>query len=277
MLFLKKHRSAILATIMVVISLIMLSYNIVNPSAENGFIRKLVLELAVPIENIVNAPVRALNNIWKRYLFLVGLENENRRLLRQNALLTQQLIQHQEGYLEGLRLKKLLSLKNQISYKAVAASVTGRNRKSLHQTVMINKGSAQGIKAGMPVVADSGVVGRIIETSWHVSRVLLLIDENSNVDSLVQGGRVQGILQGNSQGCCVLKYVPKMEEVHVGDAVITSGICGVFPKSWLLGTVSRVTRGGDGLFQKVEVVPSVDFSKLEEVLVLMPQEKGARE
>jgi len=277
MLFLKKHRSAILATIMVVISLIMLSYNVVHPSVKTGFIRKLVLELAVPIERAVNVPVQTLNNSWKRYLFLVGLESENRRLLKQNALLTQQLIQHQEGYLEGLRLKKLLSLKDKVQYETVAASVTGRNRKSLHQTIMINKGSAHGIKVGMPVVAESGVVGRIIETSWHVSRVLLLIDENSNVDSIVQGGRGQGILQGDTHGRCLLKYVPKMEEVHAGDAIITSGICGVFPKSWLLGTISRVTKGENGLFQNVEVIPSVDFSKLEEVLVLTTLKKGSKE
>ena len=276
MRFLKKHRSAILATVMVVISLVMLSYNIVNPSEEKGFVRKLVLELAVPIETAVNVPVRTLNDLWKRYLFLIGLEKENRRLLRQNALLTQQLVQQQEGYLEGLRLKKLLSLKGQVQYETVAASVTGRNRKSLHQTVMINKGSANGIKVGMPVVAESGVVGRIIETSWHVSRVLLLIDENSNVDSIVQGGRGQGILQGAGPGRCVLKYVPKMEQVRVGDAVITSGICGVFPKSWLLGTVCRVSKRESGLFQKVEVIPAADFSKLEEVLVLTSPKKGSK-
>jgi len=275
--FLKKHRSLILSTILVVISLAMLSYHVVNPSAEPGFIRKLVLDLAVPIGRIVNTPVQALEGTWKRYLFLVGLERENRRLLQQNALLAQQLVQHQEGYLEGQRLKKLLSLNESIAYQTVAASVTGRNRKSLHQTVMINKGSVHGIKTGMPVVAERGVVGRIIETSWHVSRVLLLIDENSNVDSIVQGGRGQGILQGDGNNRCYLKYVPKLEEVRPGDAVITSGICGVFPKSWLLGTVSRVTKGESGLFQTVEVLPSVNFTKLEEVLVLTSLKKGRAE
>ncbi|SEM27990.1 rod shape-determining protein MreC [Syntrophus gentianae] len=275
--FLKKHRSLISAIILVVISLVMLSYHVVNPAVEPGFLRKLVLDLAVPIERAVNMPVQALGNMWKRYLFLVGLERENRRLLQQNALLTRQLVQHQEGYLEGLRLKKLLSLSESIDYKAVAASVTGRNRKSLHQTVMIDKGSAHGIKTGMPVVSERGVVGRIIETSWHVSRVLLLIDENSNVDSIAQGGRGQGILQGDGNNRCFLKYVPKLEEVRLGDAVITSGICGVFPKSWLLGTVSRVTKGESGLFQTVEVLPSVNFPKLEEVLVLTERKKGRKD
>ncbi len=277
MQFLKKHRSLISAAILVVISLVMLSYHVVNPSVEPGFLRKLVLDLAVPIERVVNMPVQALGNMWKRYLFLVGMERENRRLLQQNALLTRQLVQHQEGYLEGLRLKKLLSLSESIDYKAVAASVTGRNRKSLHQTVMIDKGSVDGIKTGMPVVSERGVVGRIIETSWHVSRVLLLIDENSNVDSIVQGGRGQGILQGDGNNRCFLKYVPKLEEVRLGDAVITSGICGVFPKAWLLGTVSRVTKGESGLFQTVEVLPSVNFSKLEEVLVLTERKKGRKD
>ncbi|OPY14448.1 MAG: Cell shape-determining protein MreC precursor [Syntrophus sp. PtaB.Bin138] len=274
MLFFKKHRSLIAATILVVISLVMLSYHVVNPSVEPGPVRKIVLDLAATMERGVNTPVEALENIWKRYLFLIGLERENMRLVQHNALLTRQLVQHQEGYLEAQRLKKLLSLSDSISYETVAASVTGRNRKSLHQTIMIDKGSIHGIKTGMPVVADRGVVGRVIETSGHVSRVLLLIDESSNVDSIIQGGRGQGILSGDGSSRCFLKYVPKLEEVRLGDAVITSGICGVFPKSWLLGTVSRVARGESGLFQTVEVLPSVNFAKLEEVLVLTSPKKG---
>ncbi len=277
MQFLKKYRSVILAAIMVVISLVMLSYNLAHPVAETGLIRSAVLELTEAIERTVDVPVQTLNNTWKRYLFLVGLERENGRLLRQNALLTQQLIRHQEGYLEGLRLKALLDLKEQVPYEMIAASVTGRNRQAIRRTILINKGSAQGIKVGMPVVAARGVVGRIIETSRDASRVLLLIDESSNVDSIVQGSRSHGILQGSDQGRCVLKYIPKMEVVRIGDAVISSGLCGVFPKSWLLGTVSRVTRGENGLFQKVEVIPSVDFSKLEEVLVLTSLNKGPKE
>ncbi len=268
MQFLKKYRSVILAAIMVVISLVMLSYNLAHPVAETGLIRRAVLELTEAIERTVDVPVQTLNNTWKRYLFLVGLERENGRLLRQNALLTQQLIRHQEGYLEGLRLKALLDLKEQVPYEMVAASVTGRNRQAIRRTILINKGSSQGIKVGMPVVAARGVVGRIIETSRDASRILLLIDESSNVDSIVQGSRSHGILQGSDQGHCVLKYIPKMEGVRIGDAVISSGLCGVFPKSWLLGTVTRVARGENGLFQKVEVNPSVDFLKLEEVLVL---------
>jgi rod shape-determining protein MreC len=120
----------------------------------------------------------------------------------------------------------------------------------------------------LPVMADQGVVGRVIETSWHTARVLLLIDEKSNIDAAVQASRAQGILQGSSVSGCHLKYVTNLEDIKPGDVVISSGIAGVFPKGLLLGTVKSVDKKEGGLFQKIIVTPAVDFSTLEEVLVL---------
>jgi rod shape-determining protein MreC len=108
-----------------------------------------------------------------------------------------------------------------------------------------------------------------MDVSWNVSRVLLIIDENSNVDALVQGSRAQGILQGGGSRACSLKYVSITEDVRPGMAVITSGIGGVFPKGLLLGVVTKVSKKEGGLFQAVDVAPAIDFGKLEEVLVLL--------
>jgi rod shape-determining protein MreC len=122
-------------------------------------------------------------------------------------------------------------------------------------------------------MASKGVVGRITESTWHASRVLLVADENSNIDALIQRTRSQGILQGAGYAGCILKYVSKSEDVRPGDMVITSGLGGIFPKELLLGVVTKVEKGRSGLFQQVDVAPAVDFSKLEEVLVLVGVEK----
>ncbi|MFA7465617.1 MAG: rod shape-determining protein MreC, partial [Syntrophales bacterium] len=137
----------------------------------------------------------------------------------------------------------------------------------------INKGTADGSKAGLAVISVEGVVGRIVESSWNVSRVLLAIDYNSNIDAMIQGTRSQGILQGGGAMGCNLKYVERSEEVKVGDAVLTSGMGGIFPKGLLIGTVVSVDRKDSGLFQKIEVMPAVYFSRLEEVSVILPEEK----
>jgi len=119
-------------------------------------------------------------------------------------------------------------------------------------------------------------LGRIIETSWHVSRVLLISDGNSNVDAVIQGSRVQGILQGTGAMRCTLKYIAKTEEVKEGDMVVSSGMTEIFPKGLLLGTVIRADKKAPGLFQAIEVVPAVDFTRMEEVLVLVVPEVGKK-
>lgn len=268
MLVPKKYHSLITAAVLLVFTLAVLSYSAARLS-ETGFLRKMVLEAAAPVEDILNISLKGLHNAWKRYLFLVGLEDENRRLRSQNAALNAQLNLYREGYLEAGRLRKLQNLAADLPGRAVVARVVDRSRTSLFKTILINKGTADGLKVGLPVLSEEGVVGRIIETAWHASQVLLLIDENSNIDAVIQRSRAQGILQGAGSAGCNLKYVSRVEEVVPGDVVLTSGLAGVFPKGLLIGVVSDASRKGEGLFQKIDVQPVVDFGKIEEVMALI--------
>ena len=268
MLVPKKYHSLIVAAVLLILSLAVLSYSAARLS-ETGFLRKTVLEVAAPVEDAVNISLKGLHDAWKRYLFLVGLEDENRRLRKQNAALSDQLNRYREGHIEGVRLRKLLNLTEDLPNRAVAARVVDRSRTSLFKMILINKGTADGLRVGLPVLSEQGVVGRIIETAWHASQVLLLIDENSNIDALIQRSRAQGILQGAGAAGCNLKYISRVEEVQVGDVVLSSGLAGVFPKGLLIGVVTGASRRGEGLFQKIDVAPAVDFGKVEEVLALI--------
>ncbi|MCX5829407.1 MAG: rod shape-determining protein MreC [Deltaproteobacteria bacterium] len=268
----KKYRPIAIVTLVIVFSIILLFLSTKMPS-DTGYPRKFILDVVAPIERLIRIPLDETITVWNRYLFLVELGEENRRLKRENDQLKNQLLRYQEGYLEGLRLQKLLTLKDQSDYVSMTARVIGMDQKSLIKTILINKGTSQGIKNGLPVMNEQGVLGRIIETSWHVSRVLLISDGNSNIDALVQGTRVQGMLQGSGAMRCMLKYIAKTEEVKTGDLVVSSGMTEIFPKGLLLGTVIRADKKDSGLFQRIEVVPAVDFTRLEEVLVLMVAEK----
>jgi rod shape-determining protein MreC len=268
MLFSNKNRSVIFLLILVLSSLGLLSYHVIQP-AETGMIRKIILELSAPLETAVHGINRCVHDAWNRYVFLIGLGDENHHLREQNDLLKQRIIQYQEAYMEAARLRRLLELKNQLNLLTAAAGIIGTDRTSIFRTVLIDKGTIQGLQSGLAVVSDAGVIGRIMDVSWNVSRVLLIIDENSNVDALVQGSRAQGILQGGGSRACSLKYVSITEDVRPGMAVITSGIGGVFPKGLLLGVVTKVSKKEGGLFQAVDVAPAIDFGKLEEVLVLL--------
>jgi rod shape-determining protein MreC len=265
----KKYRSITVAIVLLIISLSILSYSAVRLS-ETGLLRKMVLEIAAPVEDAINRSLKGLHDTWNRYVFLVGKEDESRRLRRENAVLNDLLNSYREGYLEGVRLRKLLDIKDGLHHKTVAARVIDNDRASLFKTILINKGTTEGLRVGLPVLSDQGVVGRIIETSWHASRVLLLIDENSNIDALIQRSRAQGILQGAGTAGCNLKYISRAENIQTGDVVLSSGLAGVFPKGLLLGAVTGISGAEGGLFQKIDVASAVDFSKLEEVLVLIP-------
>ncbi len=269
MLIPRKYLSLAAVAVLLLLSLAVLSYSVVRRS-ETGFLRKMVLEAAAPVEDAVNISLGAVDDAWKRYIFLVGIGDENRRLRRENTALSEQLNRYREGYLEGIRLQKLLDLQDGLSKRVVTARVVDHSRASLFKTILINKGTAHGLRVGFPVLSEQGVVGRIIETAWNASQVLLLIDGNSNIDGLIQRSRAQGVLQGAGSAGCSLKYISRAEEVLPGDVVLSSGLAGVFPKGLLLGVVTGAFRTGEGLFQKIDVAPAVEIGKLEEVLALIP-------
>jgi len=273
MLIPKKHQSWISLIILIILSLGVFSYS-VRRSTETGFARRVVLEAMAPLQSLINDSVGSLADLWNRYLLLIRLEEENRSLRKEVALLRDQVVQYREGFAEAQRLKRLLALDGQFSRKTVAARVIDKPPVSVFNTITISKGSVHGLRAGLPVLTDQGVVGRIMETAWHASRVLLLVDGNSNIDALIQGSRTQGILQGYRSTGCRMKYVPKTEQVKAGDIVLSSGLGGTFPKGLILGVVAKVDRGDGGLFQRIDVTPAVDLRDIEEVVVLSSEERS---
>ena len=268
MLFSRKNRPVIILSLVALLTVALLMYGVRHPY-ENGLLRKLVIETSAPLDLFFRTPINAAQQAWQRYLFLVGVGEENRRLKKEHDRLTGQVVQYREAYYESLRLQRLLRLQGELGYATVPARVIGTDQKSVLKTILINRGTTHGLRKDLPVVTDQGVVGRIIETSWHVSRVLLLTDANSNIDALIQSNRVQGILQGAGAVGCTLKYVAKTEDVKTGDTVLSSGLAITFPKGLLLGFVHRADKKDSGLFQKIEVIPAVDFSRIEEVVVLL--------
>jgi rod shape-determining protein MreC len=268
----KKYLAVIAAFILIAVSLVILSQSLRRPGSP-GILQKLVFEVTIPVEHAITSAVGSVGNAWKRYLFLVGLEEENRELKKRIAALQSEVNDYREMSLEGSRLKKVLALEESILYPTFAARVVGSEGSSPFRTILINKGTVDGIRDGQPVIAPDGIVGRVIESSWNYSKVLLVTDYNSNIDAIVQGSRAQGILQGGGHRLLRLKYVQRTEEVKTGDTVVTSGLGGTFPKGLMLGTVVRADKKDPGLFQTIEVAPSVDFSKIEEVLVLQTEKE----
>jgi len=212
-------------------------------------------------------------HVWQNYFDLVSVKRENDLLKQDLARLQNEKIQLLEAAQAADRLQQLLDLKEAVSYHLVAARIIGRDPSNWYRTVMINKGTRDGVNVEMGVITPVGVVGRVIKSSATASQVLLATDRNSAVAALIERTRDEGLVEGTENGMARIKYLSLLAELQEGDLVLTSGLTGVFPKGLQIGTLGRTTKKESDLFQQAALVPSVDFSKLEEVLVITSLEE----
>ncbi len=266
--YLQRNRVGLAAAVLLTVSLLLLTSSV--RKYRNDPVGYLVLEALRPLQGAVAAGWASVRTVWQSYIDLVGVREENLRLRQRLAELEHQTLRIAEILETDRRLAELLKFRTQFLGELQAAMIIGRDAFPAFGTVIISKGEADGVRKGMPVVSAQGVVGRILATSRHSARVLLITDHNSGVDALVQRTRARGIVVGTVDGRCTMKYVRREDAVAVGDRVITSGLDGIFPKGLLIGEVTQVTRGTRGLLQIAEVRPAAALDQLEEVLVLSP-------
>jgi len=268
---LKRYRTVLLACCLVLASLLLYSAQLRNRQ-QTGLFYKVILQITAPLQKIIDSSVEAVADGWEHYLWLVETETENRRLHYENSQLRAELARLDEARIANERLRKLLNFKQDVTIPVLPAQVIAEDASSWFRTVVIDKGSKDGLREGLPVVVAEGVVGRTLQVAPFQSRVLLITDASSAVAVLVQSSRSRGICRGEGEQLS-LDYALRREEVHEGDQVITSGTGGIFPKGLPVGKVSSAYQGPYGLFQAIEVEPSVDFSRLEEVLVLLREKR----
>jgi rod shape-determining protein MreC len=235
---------------------------------ESDSLHKGLLELSGPFQKGMTKSVGFFEGLWQRYLYLVRLEEENELLREIIEELKQERIQLMEFREENSRLRSLLGFKRNFQKPLLPAQVIGKDLSGWFQSVVIDRGTRDGIEEGMAVVAVQGIVGQIMESSKSFARVLLITDPNSAVAALIQRTRARGMVEGKGRQLCRLSYLHRSEEIEPGDLVLASGLDGVYPKGVLVGTVLKVETKDPELFQRVEIKPSVDFRRLEDVMVL---------
>jgi len=228
------------------------------------------LELVTPIAHLATSISSSAASTWNAYVDLVGARQEREWLRGRVRALEAQADATSSISRENERLRALLGLRDTLPDSAVAARITGAEASGLFRTATLNKGERAGVSEGFAVIAGDGVVGRVVATSPHASRVLLLDDHASGVDALVRRTRARGIVEGGSQAGCRLKYVKRREDIRVGDTVITSGLDGIFPKGLAIGEIVQLGEEEHGLYRTADIRPAVEFAKLEEVLVVEP-------
>lgn len=234
-------------------------------------VERLAVEVTAPAQRLFVKTIRYAEELWIHYFHLVELRKENIKLKNEIDSLRMENHHYRELMATEARLNELLQFKKTMDSPVIPAQVIGRDPTGWFESVIIDKGKNAGLKINMPVVNASGVVGQLVAVSPNYAKVLLVVDQNSAVDCLIQRSREKGILKGLSPNICKLDYVLKTGDIASRDVAVTSGIGGVYPKGLPVGEVVEVKDEPWEIFKTIKVRPAVDFSKLEEVLVILKE------
>lgn len=237
-----------------------------SENQSSRLIRVWAVTAVTPLEKGIVRLQTGASGIWHNYLYLRGVRQENRVLQEQIQKLQLKQVRLEQDAEQARRLQALLGFKEQFIAQTTAAQVIGSSGSEQSRIVYLDKGSNQGIKRDMAVISSEGVVGKVILVFGDTSQVLLINDQSSGVGAILEQSRLQGVLKGKASGELVLDKIMSDEEVKPGEKVLTSGGDQIFPKGLPLGSVARVSTGGQ--FLQVTLQPAASLNHLEEVLVI---------
>lgn len=264
------RRLLLLAGILLILFLGMYSWN-----QRTRVLDDLAAKLGLEITGAVLSPIRsaqdAAENMWDRYFDLVGVREENEALKQKVDELEARLLANGEDLAELKRLRALVQLPVDQSWRPLGARVlSGRmGPNAVLDSITISRGYSTGGRPGTPLVTHLGLVGRVLKASAHSSIVLLLTDPSSRIAVFSQESRAPGILMGMGTGQKLeVNFVQRDAKVKPGEIIITSGLDGKYPKGIPVARVLRVAPSDYTQFMAIKAEPLVDLQHLEEVLLL---------
>lgn len=279
--WLRRNQNVVVPLGLFLSSLMLLSYESYDPENQQmSLFTVAVLDVIGVGQRSVTGTTRGVRDLAHDYIWLRGVEEENKELRQRVDQLEYQNNRLQEQAYENKRLRGLLNFRPMEGFDTVPAEVTGESELGLPKTIKIDKGSIQGIRPKMAVISyNSALVGQILDEPGSGigvfnSQVLLITDPRSRVNVMVQRpeSRAKGILAGRpgQSDSCDLLYAGRHADIRVGDTLITSGYGDVFMKGLPVGVVREEINDPTSYFPRIRVEPFADFSKLEEVLVIVP-------
>lgn len=265
--------NTILFFLLAAISLVLL---ILSSSGRLNSIEGLLTTAAKPFLTVFNGAGRQIDNVLTTARDLGALRSSRAQLQTQVDTLIIDNLRLKEVAAENQRLRELLrfaQLNPTYDFRGgqVIARVIGQQPTNYLASLAIDLGREHGIQEGMPVVTEAGLVGRIYKVGPRSSTVLLITDTSSGVQALVQreNSRARGVVTGRAGDLPVMEFIAQDDDVTVGDLIITSGLGGNFPKGLIIGQVVAVQRRDFDMFQQATVRPTVNFDRIEFVLIIM--------
>ncbi|SEL97609.1 rod shape-determining protein MreC [Stigmatella aurantiaca] len=264
---LKRYRQLLLVSALLLVPLVAFLAS-GRRGREPNFVDRAVIALTSPLQSGLNWIIDGGIGLVNGYVDLRGVRRENDALRLENMQLRAAVQSLGEARTENERLRQLLGYTEAVPGPEIPARVVGVNPVAKLLSVRISSGEKQGVFEGMSVVTPDGIVGRVIRTTGHYADVALVTDPQSRVGVRVQRSRARGTAVGSGSGPLILENMLRTEDVENGDLIITSGTDGVYPAGMVVGRVTNLEKKEHGMFQGADIVPAVDTTKLEEVLVV---------
>jgi rod shape-determining protein MreC len=268
---LRRYRDALVVAFLLAVPFFFLRASIRDPRELNALDRGL-MRISAPVQYVSSLLAREVSNLWGNYVYLVEVKADHQRLVYENARLLDRVRRLEQEEVENRRLKRLLGLKESIRGDLVSAEVVGKDLTEFFRvaSLVVDK-SGHEVRPNMPVVAQDGVVGKVQRVSGDRVDVLLAVDSGSGIDVVDELTGARGFVRGTgdpTRYSCHVELVQRADEVNVGDLLVTSGVGRAFPRGVPVARVSKVVKRDFGMYQSVEATPTVDFSRLEEVLII---------
>ncbi len=234
---------------------------------------RIIIDLMAPVQSGVMSFQRGIGNYFDHYLLNINASKENKSLKTKILDLQNEIFGYQEKIKESERIRELVKYGEELDRKKIIARVVSWDSADDYKVVRINRGVKDGVTIQSVVTSSEGLVGYVWRLTDHFADVITILDANNRVDGVVERLRSHGIIEGYNRGKCIMKYVNRTEPIILNDIVLTAGLGNVYPRGLKVGYISRIERESYGITQHIEITPYVNFSKLEEVIVLVQNEE----
>jgi rod shape-determining protein MreC len=265
----RRQRTGYLVLAVVLSHVILISAQ-VNAQPGGTVLEAVTFGVFTEVQRLFTSTRDGFVGFWSGYAGLRDVRQENEALNQEVARLSLELQQQRALAQQTRSLERLLELRESVRFPTLSARVIATDATPYFRTLTIDRGRRDGVHEDMAVVTPDGVVGRVVGVPGpRAAQVQLLIDRNAAAGALIERSRASGVAVGtDGDGQLRMEHVSNLQDVRVGDRIVTSGIDGIYPEGFLIGRVTDATEGL-GLYRIIDVHPVVDFSQIEDVLVVM--------
>jgi rod shape-determining protein MreC len=272
----KRIRDTAIVVLLLSVPFFFLRASIRNPQDMNPVVSALS-RVGAPLEYMASAVARFVSSGVSQYVYLVDVKQDNNRLAYENARLTARVRELEQAQADNRRLRRLLGLRDTIAHEMVSAVVVGKDTTEFFRVAHVTLDSPHAsIHPNMPVISLDGAVGTVQRVAGEKIDVQLTVDSGFGVDVIVERTGARGFVRGEgdrSRYLVRVEWAERRDEVDVGDVLVTSGVGCRFPKGIPVARVKAVEKKKFGVYQSLVAEPTVDFSRLEEVLIILTDSK----